>query len=229
MRAAMKSMLTATVIAALASVAAPMSAFANGLPAKTTVDTVKVAPTSSTTVYKHGRCRKVTNNNADPILVPLSAAAEWSGASGFIPNIASMPNVSLSRCAPSGYDLAFCYYHQTSGGYGWYCGPTSIGPMNPRLIYTAGVFDSDTATLKEIMNIADSNRCAGESNAHGIWHDPQGAYDSVKNKIDWSSGRDWCFVWSHSFITDHQMEGGDSGSGSVRTYAYMRVWNPNVN
>lgn len=230
MRAAIKSTLTAAVIAALACVAAPMSAFANGLPEKTTADMIKVAPSSSATVYKHGLCRKVKNDNTDPVLVPLNTAAEWAGASGFITNIASMPKVSLTRCAPSGYDLAFCYYMQNSGGHGQYCGPTSVGSRNPRLIYTAGAFASDPATLKEVMNIAEHNRCAGEDRASSIlFSDPQRAYDSVKNKIDWSSGRDWCFVFSYSYISDHMMEGGDSGSGANSTYAYMRVWNPNAN
>jgi hypothetical protein len=54
-------------------------------------------------IDRHGTCRVVTNSNAASIMVPHKTAAEWSGASGFVPN--TQPGVSKSSCSSFGSPL----------------------------------------------------------------------------------------------------------------------------
>lgn len=206
----------------------PTGATANGMPEQTTASSLSIAPAETKTVYKHGLCRRVKNANSQAILVPLENSAEWKGGSSFTGNIADMTGVTVTPCAPTGFDVAFCYYQMNRGGYGAYCGPTSIGTMNPRLLRGSGAFDVSTETLKDIIAINQSHRCNVTASTI-MFSDPQRAYDQVKNNIDWSSGRDWCILATYSYVSDHMMEGGDSGSGYNAVHGLMRVWNPSMN
>lgn len=214
-------------VAALGLAASPGHA-ADGLPEKTTTNLIELDAATTATVYKFNVCRRVRNTNSLPILIPLAAAAEWTGAPGFLSNLSDMSGVSVTKCASNGYDVAFCYYQMNSGGYGQFCGSTSLGTMNPRLLYTASAFDTSTAELKEIMALKDSHRCNVDAPSR-LFVDPQGAYDEIKNDITWSAGQDWCLAVVYEYHADHMYEGGDSGSGTNITYGIMRVWNPAAN
>lgn len=233
---------------AVFGLAAPATAQMAPPPEETTADMVEVDAGERITIYRHNVCRRVKNAGNTPFMVPVNSSSEWTGGSGFIPNSGAMPNVLVTPCFPSGMDLAFCYYTNTGGGYGdYFCGNGNESPT-PTLRFTSGDFSSSLATMiaikdangpaygsaHSILNSNGASRCVSDASGGELdrqifaGRDPLWAYDEIKDDIYWPAGVRWCLAYGWRKITDHQMGGGDSGTGYDAAVSVMRIWNPNA-
>lgn len=205
-------------------------------------ETVRSGQTKA--VIAHGHCRQVTNGFEDSISIPLATFDEWMGRDGFVVNTASLPNITIRRCAENTnwWDAAICRTTDPGGHMFGYDTDGCKMAYRPdfRVLQQSQflpVTTADGALWEESFEwqearpgqtpparmVAACTR-SGRALSARVWGsgDPFGpALQNMITNYQVPAGHVWCIVRVENYGS-HASSGGHESTGASLTY--IRLW-----